>query len=521
MATMVLAKNQKEKEEEEGLPRPRPRLPFGPDETRLDLATQLVYMSAVATAGLSRDKLFEQTGKLPYLTSKLFRTIRLLAARLNYNYAAACRNIAERTKDTHLQGFLLRFSSSLSSGEPEDRFLARESGIELENYAGGYERDVESMKKWTDAFVTLLVSVVLIVIITVVSTLLYTMGPAFIMTLTTTSFMATFIGAWLIYRTAPAERKTHGLRRRSPQQVRTRRLGMMLVPAGIIAASLIGLATQNLGVAMVIISGTFFPVGWAASKYDQAIDRFDQEAAVFLRALGGVAAAIGTTISEAMGRLDLRSMGSLEPGVRRLKDGLLSGLAPDLCWERFVADTGSEMVMRGVGVFWDAIKVGGDPAPIGLFASRFLDKMNELRAKRAMVAATFRWLILPMHTALVALMLFIIEVVSLFSEQMSKAQKDVLTGKDAAVILQQTGGLAFGTADLHFIYVIVLAMVVVLTLVNSFVSNSALCGDRYTFCLHLGLMAAISGVCLLIIPLAADHIFGGIINSVAQAGGKR
>ena len=120
---------------------------FRPAPMEYDLVTQLTYMSALATANVGRESLFQQTAELGYTTSGYFHRVHLVAQRLNYDYARACQLVADSTQNDVVRSLLLRFSSSLSSGEPETVFLARETEIQLEQYSRKYERDLESLRR--------------------------------------------------------------------------------------------------------------------------------------------------------------------------------------------------------------------------------------------------------------------------------------------------------------------------------------------------------------------------------------
>ena len=104
-----------------------------------------------------------------------------MAQKLNYDYARACQLVADATDNDMIESLLLRFSASLASGEPEVTFLARETEVQLETYARKYERDLETLQKWTDSFVALMVSVTLIVVVSMVSMMIYSVGTLFIL----------------------------------------------------------------------------------------------------------------------------------------------------------------------------------------------------------------------------------------------------------------------------------------------------------------------------------------------------
>src|SRR5438105_9436297 len=75
----------------------RPTSLFRPAPTEYDLITQLTYMSALATANVGREELFEKTAALGYTTSGYFHRVHLVAQRLNYDYAHACQLVADAT----------------------------------------------------------------------------------------------------------------------------------------------------------------------------------------------------------------------------------------------------------------------------------------------------------------------------------------------------------------------------------------------------------------------------------------
>ena len=56
-----------------------PQSLFSREPLDFDLVTQLTHMSAVATSGIARDRLFEGTASLEYSTSKYFRRVHRVA----------------------------------------------------------------------------------------------------------------------------------------------------------------------------------------------------------------------------------------------------------------------------------------------------------------------------------------------------------------------------------------------------------------------------------------------------------
>src|SRR4051812_12254665 len=202
---------------------------FSREATDFDLVSQLTHMAAVSTAGISRDKLFEGTSNLDYSTSKYFRRVHRVAQRLGYDYSKACEVVSEQARLEVIENLLLHFATALSAGESEEEFLARETEVQLDVYGKKYERDMESLRKWTDAYVALMVSATLIIVISLVSMMIYPLGSMMIVGLAFIVMMVTGIGGYIIFTVAPMEVKTHRLKRRSHEQQRMESLGKFLI----------------------------------------------------------------------------------------------------------------------------------------------------------------------------------------------------------------------------------------------------------------------------------------------------
>ena len=485
---------------------------FKPAPIEYDLVTQLTYMSALATANVGRESLFQKTAELGYSTSGYFHRVHLVAQRLNYDYARACQLVADATDNQVVSSLLLRFSSSLSSGEPETVFLARETEIQLEQYSRKYERDLESLQKWTDAYVALMVSVTLVVVVSMVSMMIYSVGTAFILGLAAVMIGTAVLGDWIIYRTSPVEPKTHRLPQRSKTQDQMLSVAKVLLPAGAVLGAVVAFVF-SIGAGMVAAGIAVAPVGVMAFIDDRNVDKADRDIATFLRSLGSIVGAIGTTVTEGMERINQRSLGSLEQGVRRLHVRLRSGIRPDLCWDRFVAETGSELVDRSVTTFWDTIKVGGDPDQIGFFASLFALKISLLRENRKLVSQTFMYLMVPLHGVLIAILLFVTEVMVVFATQLNNIQTQTIANTDPTTTggLDVTNVLAFASPNIGFIRGFALVVTLVLTVVDTWSPHATAGGHHHKVWLYAAVMLVMSGLGLMFVP----HIVGGLFQSVS------
>src|SRR4030043_2236631 len=156
-------------------------------------------MSTIAAAGVPRDQIFERSAELQCSSAEYFKRIDLARKRLKYDYARACRAVGEPLKENEMKGLLLRLSSSLISGEPEADFLTREARARAEDYENEYGRSLEALKMWTDAYVSLILAAVLVVVIGIVSTMIWKLETGLIIGMAFISISTTVIGVWLIW----------------------------------------------------------------------------------------------------------------------------------------------------------------------------------------------------------------------------------------------------------------------------------------------------------------------------------
>ena len=174
-----------------------------------DLFSHLTYMSILARGGVGRDRLLQYCGEQKYSTAVFFEYINLMAKSMGVEYTKAFQSVAERAKAPRVKSLLLRFSASISSGSSESDFVLQEARAESEHYKNDYERNVENLRKWTDAYSAVLVEVTLIMVVSQVSSLLGSTGESFIYLMLFTLGGFTAVGVYLIYKVAPYESFTY------------------------------------------------------------------------------------------------------------------------------------------------------------------------------------------------------------------------------------------------------------------------------------------------------------------------
>jgi len=475
----------------------------GKNALSFDMYYQLAYMSTIAASGVPRDQIFEHSAEIQCSSAEYFKRIEMARKRLKYDYARACRSVGEPAKDAEMKGLLLRFSSSLISGEPESEFLAREANARAEDYENEYGRNLEAMKMWTDAYVSLILSAVLVIVIGIVSTMIWKIETVLIMGMAFIAVTVTALGVWLIWVVSPKEITVLKWPGSKEQKIANKLFKPVL--AAVIGVSVTFLFTgQNLGFGLLIIAAIVFPLGFIMSRDDKKIAKRDNEVGTFLRSLGGVCSALETTASSALARIDLNAINILRSSVKNLHTRLNTGIKPRLSWKMFIDETGSELTHRSVGMFYDAIEVGGSAEQAGNQAALFANKLSLLRARRRTVSSPFRWLCITMHTAIIFILVFITEVIVTFGGMLTQAQSSIpsIAGSPSTSAFS-----SFNLGGLEILQRLVLPLVIIFTIANAIVPTLAEGGSKYKIFNNLGITAAISGIALLVLPQLANQLF--------------
>jgi flagellar protein FlaJ len=471
-----------------------------------DLFYQLTYMTATAAAGISRARTFQLARDLPATPAQYFRSIHEFAENLRYNYPDAVRLVGERVKVEHLKTFLLRLSDALRSGEPLPGFLRREAEVQGEHYQNDYLKGLESMKKWTDAYAAIAVSASLIVIINMVMTMIYSVSPELMATMIFISVASTFGVAWLIFRAAPPETKCTPLVRGSKMQRLSRRLFFMLMPPMIVVCALLAVIGLDKGWILIVAALFLAPIGVVSGKVDQITTAKDMEISSFLRSLGGSATSRGTTLKEALATMKRDSFPTLQADIRMLDLRLKAFGRPELCWKTFGSETGSKLAEQAVGIFYEAINLGGDPEHAGNLTSVFALKTAMLRAQRIGIASSFSWLTIVMHVVMAALMIFLIGILEQFGLKLEEAMTSMGGATNAMSTMGLQGMFSFGTPQVDFLYGLTVTLIVLLALINAFAIVASQGAHMIKMTFYLAILFFLSGVCFLTVPSMVQFV---------------
>ena len=473
-----------------------------------DLLSSITYMSVLSAGELPRDQVLENCSRQNFKTAVFFEYIYLLAKRMGLEYTQAFQLVSEKAKASNVKGLLLRFAAAISSGNSEREFIAEEARVEAERYGNEYERSVENLRKWTDAYAAILVSVTLIMVVSLVSSMVGSLNQNFIVIMAFVLFFVTSMGVFVIYKSAPVEQMTYdGPQGMTRERRMARFLLLTLVPLGVILALLMGSQlglVAGAAVAFLLIGASLMPGGFYAWKDDAKVAKLDSELPTFLRSAGNVAGAAGVTLTEAMGRIDWKSMGSLEPHINRLHVRLGARLPGHECWQKFREETGSELVNRATHMLVDGSELGGRPDTAGQICSDYAGKITQLRAKRQLTASTFSFLAAPMHATMAFILLFVLEIITNFNAKLTEASSGLQNQSKGDIVVPENltvppgvsipsqGDLGagldiFGSQDMGLISAMIVLVIVILTVANSLAPKFAAGGSNLKIASYLGI----------------------------------
>jgi len=478
------------------------------DVTASELYYQLTYMSATASAGTTRNQIFELASRVPRPTAAYFEKVRLLAEKMGYDYARACSLIGGAVRSAMMRSLLLRISDSLLSGQSEAEFLAEEAEVQGQVYEKDYERDLSVLLKWTDAYGAMMVSAVVIIIVTLLSSMIYNLNIGVMVSMIALAVCMTLGGTWVLSVAAPSEVRERYSTDGPRSQIWALRLSRITLPVVVLTSVGLALSKVELGWILIAVSVELLPLGIASVLGGREIDAKDREIGAFLRLLGSTAVSTGTTLTEAMTRIDLDSFPSLQPHLEQLR--FRQGISdPRRCWRKFASETGSALVNDIVAVFSDAVELGGDADSIGLFSSQFANRTVALRSKREVIASSFVWLTFVIHGAMAALMVIVTEVMHGFIEVVWSA----LEAADEAVVQEGAMILSLpsrGDARIAFLSQAVLGMVILLAGANALAILVTDGGHRLKLSFYLSILLFVSGCCLILLPRLVGKMIMGV-----------
>ena len=176
---------------------------------------------------------------------------------------------------------------------------------------------------------------------------------------------------------------------------------------------------------MLIIGFMLLPLGIIGYLDDSNIIKRDEDFTSFVRSLGAVMGGKGITIGHALAEIDSKSLVQLEPLVNSVYSKLNLGLDEKQSWEKFIGESGSNLIYKYLNIFRDSCELGGAPDKIGAIVGSSMLEQVLLREKRNTVSMGFVVLLIPMHAMMIAIFLFLFHILLTMSKAITSVMSSV------------------------------------------------------------------------------------------------
>ena len=487
-----------------------------------DMLFMTTYMASITTAQATRPEIFAYTAqRSEYVTAKYIKKVEFFVKRWNYSYVEALTSVAERTTNDMMQSMLNRFSNSIESGVPDEDFLSRELSTIRSVYRNNYDQGLEMLKKWGDAYIAMLFSGALVGIIIMVSVAIF--SPDNIQSTLSMSYMivvaTSLFGIVTMYRSVPADEKVHGLFPGSKEQTIIMRLERRILPLMVIVAvvlfaiSALGLIKDVYGLVMMLIGLMLLPLGIIGYLDDSNIIHRDADFTSFIRSIGSIMGGKGITMGHALAEIDRKSLIVLEPLINNVYTKLNLGLDENASWEKFIGESGSNLIYKYLNIFRDSCELGGAPDKIGEIAGSSMLEQVLLREKRSTVSMGFVVLLIPMHAMMVGIFLSLYHILLTMSKAITSVMSNLNSMGEGISQAQSIGGSMASSVNMFVnfpegdmaMYIVI--MITIITVANIFAGKIMMGGGRYMFYFFASILCVLTGLIYIVTPYIVSMFF--------------
>jgi flagellar protein FlaJ len=485
-----------------------------------DLLFLNTYMASLAIANASRPEIFAYaSNRKEYISAKYITKVDMYVKKWNYSYSEALGIVADRTHNIILKSMLNRYANAIDSGVPDDDFLKNELSTVRSVYRSQVEQGLEMLKKWGDAYIAMLLSGTVICVTIMISIAIYspqgldaTLNMAYAIVLTICVF-----GNLLMYTSVPDDPKSHGLTERTSKEQQTiHAMERIIVPLTLGAVIVMTLVGINAGLIFMLAGILMAPLGIIGFIDDSNITLRDNDFSTFIRSLGAIMGGQGTTAVHALATIDKKSLTALEPLVNSVYSQMNLGLDNKQIWDKFIGESGSNLIYKYLNIYLDTVIMGGPPEPIGTVVGSSVLEQTLLREKKDMHARSFIVLLAPMHMAMVGIFVVLFRIMLTLTGSVS-AMMEKFAATTAASGGASAGGVSAGSAlggmsmftnfpEKEMGNFVVISLMII-TISNIIAARIVGGGDRYMYYFYAALFCTLTGLILLIAPIGVNIFF--------------
>ena len=487
-----------------------------------DLLFMITYMASLGLANATRPEIFTfAANRKEYISAIYIEKVDTFAKKWGFSYAESLSIVAERVNNTILKSMLNRYSNAIESGVPDEDFLNNELSTVRAVYRSQVEQGLEMLKKWGDAYIAMLLSGTVIAVVMMISIAIY--APSGIQSTLNVAygiiFAISLAGNVLMYTSVPDDPKTHGLMTRaSKEQDTVHAMERIIVPLTIIAVVVLVLLGIHAGLIFLLVGILMAPLGIIGFIDDANITLRDADFSTFISSLGAIMGGQGTTAVTALGTIDRKSLPAIENLVDSVYSKMNLGLDNKQIWDKFIGESGSNLIYKYLNIYLDTVTLGGPAEPIGKVVGSSVLEQTLLREKKDMHAKSFFVLLIPMHIAMIGIFVGLYQIMVVLTSSVSKMmtqfqQSSVAASGGAAGAVSGAGGSAMGgmTMLTNFpekeMMTFVVIILTIITVSNIFAARIVGGGDRYMYYFYTAIFCTCTGFVLLVAPFAVSLFF--------------
>jgi len=489
-----------------------------------DMLFTTTYMASLALADASRPEIFAfAANRKEYVSAKYIAKVDMFVKKWSYSYSEALGIVAERTNNKILQSVLNRYANAIESGVPDDDFLKNELSTVRSVYRSQIEQGLEMLKKWGDAYIAMLLSGTVIAVTIMISIAIYspnglesTLNMAYGIILVICVF-----GNVLMYQSVPDDPKSHGLRTKTSKEQQTiHAMERVIIPLAIASVIILTLLGISAGLIFMLVGILMAPLGIIGLIDDSNITIRDSDFSTFIRSFGAVMGGQGTTAVYALGSIDRKSLTALEPLINSVYSKMNLGLDDKQVWDKFIGESGSNLIYKYLNIYLDTVTLGGPPEPIGTVVGSSMLEQVLLREKKDMHAKSFIVLLVPMHIAMVGIFVTLYRIMVVLtgsvSTMMAKFANE--SASSAATTSSSMGGgvsasSALGGLSLFTNFpekemgTFVVYILIIITASNIIAARIVGGGDRYMYNFYTAIFCVLTGLVLIVAPIFVGMFF--------------
>jgi flagellar protein FlaJ len=291
----------------------------------------------------------------------------------------------------------------------------------------------------------------------------------------------------------------------------------IIVPATIIVVIVMSLLGIQASLIFILVGVLLAPLGIIGFIDDNNITMRDNDFSTFIRTFGAIMGGQGTTAVHALGAIDRKSLTALEPLVNSVYSKMNLGLDDKQVWDKFIGESGSNLIYKYLNIYLDTVALGGPPEPIGTVVGSSMLEQVLLREKKDMHARSFIVLLVPMHIAMAGIFVALYRIMVVLTGSVSTMMKHFQEvsaasggGGHGGVSAGQAlgGGLnMFTNFPEKEMGIFVITTLIIITASNVVAARVVGGGDRYMFYFYTALFCLLTGLVLLVAPMVVGMFF--------------